>query len=173
MKRIIKAALMAAFGLSYMVPAAPGSADEGRIAMPNLTLADGSGIPFPLARYLGNVIVLEFWSSGCAGCLKELPYLDRMQGDFPGKPVIALAVSEDPIAIGAVKAAMARQKLHFLKPFTDPNGNAAAVLNLRGLPTSFLIDRKGFVVMQTEGPQPWDSKDYEKKILFLASQPFP
>jgi thiol-disulfide isomerase/thioredoxin len=173
MKNTIGAALLAAIGLSYMVPSAPGSADDAPIPMPNVMLADGSGIPFPLSRYLGNVIVLEFWSSGCGPCLKELAFLDRLQGDFPGKPVMAIAVSEDPVAISAIKQTMARQKLNFLKPFADPNGNAASALNLRGLPTSFVIDRKGFVVMQLEGPQQWDRPDYEKKILFLASQPFP
>jgi thiol-disulfide isomerase/thioredoxin len=170
--KALKAALFAAFGLSYMVPWAPGSADD-LLPMPDVPLSDGSGIGFALSRYLGNVIVLEFWSTGCGDCLKELNALNRLQGDMPGKPVMALAVNEDPIAVSAIRAAMARQKLTFLKPFGDPNGMAAQTLGLRGLPTSFVIDRKGMIVMRIEGPQPWDSPDYEKKINFLASQPFP
>jgi peroxiredoxin len=173
MKTYLKMALLAAIGLSYMVPWTPGSAQNTPIPMPNLLLADGSGITFPLSRYAGNVIILEFWSTSCTGCLKELTFLNRLQGDFPGKPVIAIAVSEDAVGIAKVKAAMARQKLEFLKPFMDPDGSAAAALNLRGLPTSFVIDRKGMVVMQVEGPQQWDRPDYEKRILFLASQPYP
>jgi len=170
----LRAAIVGAvIGLSYIVPVMPGSADEERLTMPNILLADGSGMPFPLARYRGNVVVLEFWSTGCAPCLKELTYLNRLQGDFPGKPLLALAVSEDNAGITAVRAALARQKLTFLKPFADPGGNAAQALNLRGLPTSFVIDRHGKMVMQLEGPQQWDRADYEKRIIYLMNEAYP
>jgi len=173
MKIYLKAALLAAMAISYMVPRAPGSADDTPIPMPDIVLSDGSGTGFHLSRYIGNVIVLEFWSTGCADCLKELTFLNRLQGDMPGQPVVALAVNEDPVAVAQMKQAMARQKLEFLKPFGDPNGTAAQILGLRGLPTSFVIDRHGFIVSRVEGPQQWDRPDYQKQILLLASKPFP
>ena len=173
MKIYLKAALLAAVGLSYMVKADDATPLPAPVPMPDIVLSDGSGIPFHLSRYLGNVIVLEFWSTSCGDCLKELTFLNRLQGDMPGKPVVALAVSEDPLASGQVKAAMAKQKLEFLKPFGDPNGNAAQILGLRGLPTSFVIDRQGNIVSRVEGPQQWDRPDYEKRILLLAVKPFP
>jgi peroxiredoxin len=161
----------AALGLSYMVPQMPGSADEAPIPMPDILLTDGSGAAFPLSRYLGTVMVLEFWSAACGPCLRDLIFLDRLQGDMKGKPFLALAVSEDDTAMAKIKASLARQKLNALKPFADPGGQAAQTLNLRGLPTSFVIDRQGRVVMQLEGVQPWDRADYEKRILYLLAQP--
>ena len=171
----LRAALAAAsLGLSYIVPAASGSAQDSTganpPAMPDLRLADGSGLPFNLSRYRGAVIVLEFWSTSCGPCLRDLDSLNHLQGDFPGKPLVVLAVSEDPGSIQTVKAALARQKLNFLKPFADPNGVAAQFLNLRGLPTSFVIDRMGRMVLQVEGPQPWNGAALEKRINFLLSQ---
>jgi thiol-disulfide isomerase/thioredoxin len=163
----------AALGLSYMVPQMPGSADDGSILMPDIQLADGSGLPFPLSRYRGAVLVLEFWSTNCGPCLRDLTFLDRLQGDMKGKPFLALAVSEDDMTMAKIKATLARQKLNFLRPFADPGGNAAQTLNLRGLPTSFVIDRQGRVVMQLEGVQQWDRADYEKRILFLLAQSYP
>jgi hypothetical protein len=102
--------------------------------------------------------------------LKDLDALNHLQGDFPGKPLIVFAVSEDPGNIQTVKAAMARQKLNFLKPFADASGTAAQFLNLRGLPTSFVIDRTGHMVLEVEGPQPWNGAAMEKRINFLLSQ---
>lgn len=175
----LKTALAAAsLGLSYIVPAGSGSA-QGNAAdmtganpplMPDLRLNDGSGIGFNLSRYRGAVIVLEFWSTTCGPCVRDLDSLNHLQGDFPGKPLIVIPVNEDPVAILQVKAALARQKLTFLKPYADPNGTAAQVLNLRGLPTSFVVDRMGRVVMQLEGPQNWNGADTEKRINFLLQQ---
>lgn len=175
----LRAVLAAAsLGLSYIVPAGSGSA-QGSAGdktgtnppfMPDLRLSDGSGIAFNLSRYKGAVIVLEFWSTGCGPCVRDLDALNHLQGDFPGKPLIVIPVNEDPVAILQVKAALARQKLNFLKPYSDPNGAAAEILRLRGLPTSFVVDRMGRVVMQLEGPQNWNGADYEKRINFLLQQ---
>lgn len=171
----LKAVLAAAsLGLSYIVPAASGSAQDNGAAdppyMPDLRLADGSGLPFNLSRYKGAVIVLEFWSTSCGPCLRDLDALNHLQGDFPGKPLMVFAVNEDPVSIQQVKAAMARQKLNFLRPFADPQGAAAQSLNLRGLPTSFIVDRMGRMVFEVEGPQPWNGAALEKRINFLLSQ---
>jgi len=172
----LKTALAAAsLGLSYIVPAGSGSAQGDMTGanpplMPDIHLSDGSGIGFNLSRYKGAVIVLEFWSTTCGPCVRDLDSLNHLQGDFPGKPLIVIPVNEDPVAILQVKAALARQKLTFLKPYADPNGIAAQILNLRGLPTSFVVDRMGRVVMQLEGPQNWNGADTEKRINFLVQQ---
>jgi len=173
----LKVALAAAsLGLSYMVPAGSGSAQGDNSGanppfMPDIRLNDGSGLPFNLSRYKGAVIVLEFWSTGCGPCVRDLDSLNHLQGDFPGKPLIVIPVNEDPVAILQVKAALARQKLTFLRPYADPNGGAAEILNLRGLPTSFVVDRMGRIVMQLEGPQNWNGAEYEKRFNFLLQQP--
>lgn len=176
---VLEAALAAAMlGISYIVPAGSGSAQgtgadrtaEAAPLMPDIRLSDGSGIAFNLSRYKGFVIVLEFWSVTCGPCMKDLDSLNHLQGDFPGKPLIVIPVNEDPGTVQTVKAALARQKLTFLKPFADPNGDAARILNLRGLPTSFVVDRRGRVMVQVEGPQPWNGADTEKRINFLLNQ---
>jgi thiol-disulfide isomerase/thioredoxin len=171
----LKAVLAAAsVALSYIVPAGSGSAEDNTGAnppfMPDIRLSDGSGLPFNLSRYRGFVIVLEFWSTSCGPCMGDLDSLNHLQGDFPGRPLIVIPVNEDPVAVQAVKAALARQKLTFLKPWGDPNGAAARTLNLRGLPTSFVVDRLGRVVLQIEGPQNWNGGESEKRINFLLNQ---
>lgn len=170
-RAVMAAAILA---ISYIVPALPGSAQDNTGAnppfMPDLRLADGGGLPFRLLGYKGAVIILEFWSTSCGPCFRDLDSLNHLQGDFPGKPLIVIAVNEDPGGIQQVKAALARQKLTFLKPYADPDGAAAQFLNLRGLPTSFVIDRMGRVVRQVEGPQNWNGAEMEKRINFLLNQ---
>jgi thiol-disulfide isomerase/thioredoxin len=159
--------------LGYSVPVGPGSADDSRLPMPALLLSDGSGMPFALSRTRGNVVVLEFWSASCPPCLNELTFLNRLQGDFPGKPLLAIAVSEDDTSMAALRTVLSRQKLTYLRPYADPGGSAAQALTLRGLPTSFVLDRHGRIVAQFEGPQQWDRPDYEKRIAFLLNEAYP
>ena len=159
--------------LTYIVRAAAGSTDTAaeRPAVPNVLLADGSGLPVALSRYLGQVVLLEFWAEDCGPCLKEMVFLNRLQGDFPGSPLAVLAVAENAASMAAVKSALARQKFPFLRPIGDPGGTAAQVFRVRGLPTSFLIDRHGRLALQLEGPQQWDSPAYEARVRQLLSEP--
>jgi len=171
----LKAALaVASLGLSYIVPAGSGSGQDNTGAnlpfMPDVRLSDGSGLPFNLSRFKGNVIVLEFWSTSCPTCFRDLDYLNHLQGDFKGKPLMVIPVNEDPITLQALKAALARQKLSFLRPWGDPNGATAQTLRLRGLPTSFVVDRMGRIVLQVEGQQNWNGSQMEKNINFLVQQ---
>ena len=81
-----------------------------------------------------------------------------------------IPVNEDPVSVQVVKAALARQKLGFLKPWGDPNGATAQTLRLRGLPTSFVVDRSGRIVLQVEGQQNWNGPQMEKTINLLVQQ---
>ncbi len=124
--------------------------------IPDLLFHDSSGIPVHLRRYLGRVVVLNFWSQGCGPCLPELLHLDRLQGDMKGKPLNVVALSEDDNGIPAVRSFFARQKLTFLQPYTDADGAAAQLLGVRGLPSSVIIDPYGRVVLHLEGRYQWD-----------------
>jgi thiol-disulfide isomerase/thioredoxin len=147
--------LAAGCGLTYIVPAAAGSAEQ-RQAMPDLLLGDGTAMPVHLRHYAGNVILLNFWAMSCGPCVKELVFLNRLQGDLPGQPLVVMPVNVDATAMATIKDFLARQKLTYLKPFADPTGNAANALGVRGLPSSVIIDKKGRVVQAVEGPVEWD-----------------
>lgn len=147
-------------GLRYIVPAAAGSADgpAARVPLPaNLTFADGSSISTSLGHFRGMVVLLTFWSSRCGPCLKQMVYLDRLQGDLKGQPLAVIAATEDEGGIAAAKAYLVREKLTFLRPFADPGGGLARALQVRGLPTSLIIDKYGRLVQQVTGPYEWDN----------------
>ncbi len=160
-------------GSNYIVPVAAGSAEDPNLrpAMPpNVTISDGTNIPLPLAHFRGSVLLVNFWATWCAPCLKEMAFLDRLQGDMKGVPVEVMAVSEDKGGLPVAKGFMTRQKLTFLKAFTDPGAGAAQVLNVTGLPTSFIIDKKGRLVQRVEGPFEWDSPPIKTRFLELAKE---
>ena len=155
--------------LTYIVPVAAGSADV-RPPVPDLLISDGSGMPVHVSRYLGKVVLLNFWSPGTPPCFKELVYLDRLQGNLTGLPLVVVALNEDQAGVPGAKAFLARQKLTFLKPFADPGSAAARTLGVRGLPSTVVIDKHGIVALHVEGAYEWDSPNISKQIQGLTAE---
>ena len=81
-----------------------------------------------------------------------MPYLDRLQGDLKGMPLLVMEVSEDRGGLPVAKAYLERAKLTFLRAFTDPGAAAAEALDVQGLPTSFIVDKDGRLVQRVQGP---------------------
>src|SRR5437879_3349951 len=77
-----------------------------------------------------------------------MPTMERAYHDYKARGLEILAVSIDIDAgseaalAGQVKAFMAELTLTF-PALLDPNGDVVRTYRLRGLPTTFLIDRKG------------------------------
>jgi len=117
--------------------------EEGDLApsfsAPSLT---GDGI-VELSRYRGKVVYLDFWASWCGPCLKAIPEIEEMRGEFP----------EDQFQIIAVNLDQAEKKaLRFLKKHpigypsaSDPKGRLPGQFGVDTMPTSYLIDRDGVI----------------------------
>ena len=138
--------------------------------MPDLIFNDASNQPVHLNRYLGQVVVLNFWATWCGPCIKEMVYLDRLQGNFARQPLAVLAINEDRGGIATAKDFLTRQKYTFLRPFADPGMTVSQALGVRGLPTTYIIDRHGRLVTTAEGPYEWDSSKIASQLQDLIAE---
>lgn len=53
---------------------------------------DLEGISVPLSRYAGRPLIVNFWATWCAPCVKEMPDLDELSKKYPDMHFVGLAI---------------------------------------------------------------------------------
>jgi thiol-disulfide isomerase/thioredoxin len=133
---------------------------------PAVSLTEPGGTTVDLSNFKGKLVLVNFWATWCELCLREMPSIERLQSRLEDRMTV-LAVSEDRGGSKAVDPFVEKLGLKSVKIYIDPKSAVGRAFEVRGLPTSFLIDREGKVVARVEGAAEWDSP----KIMAVI-QPF-
>lgn len=164
--RLLAASLFfAAFILcsaAFVSAANPGS------PAPDFTLTDITGKKISLSELKGKVVLLNFWATWCGPCKAEMPALNRLYLELKDKGFVILAVSLDT-AEKPVKSFIAEKKLAFPVLMDSDKELSFDLYAVMGLPTTFIIDKKGIIVERILGDREWDAPQMKDKILKLLS----
>ena len=141
------------------------------IAAPDFTLEDMDGESYKLHDYRGKVVLVNFWATWCPPCRKEMPALEALYKKLGGDSFAVLAVNqwEDPDHVFAYTG-----ELNVFPTFPIlfyPESKISADYGVKGLPTSFLIDKKGRLAYRAVGGRAFDHPEVEKLIRTLQAQP--
>ena len=155
--------------LALLLPAMLGgtvfAAEPGKPA-PAVTLPElQSGQPFELAALRGRVVLLDFWASWCGPCRESLPLYQKLRDEFPRADFEVVAVNVDEDKQDAL-AFLERIPLQFMLLYDD-GGKVAASYALKGMPSSYLIDRDGNVASRHVGFQRKDLAPLREHIMRL------
>ena len=96
-----------------------------------------------LSDYQGNLVMLNFWATLCAPCKEEMPSLDSLQSNMKldNLKIIPINVGKDSIKKSL--AFFKELKIKNLDLYFDTPVTLAKKFNLRGIPTTILIDKNG------------------------------
>jgi len=147
-----------------------GAIQVGRPA-PDFTLNDLQGEPRSLSDYLGQAVVINFWTTWCAPCREEMPALQSAYDKFgeEGFMVLAINMTQDdhPELIP-----LYLDELGLTFPvLLDSSGLASVSLyRIIGLPTSLFIGRDGIIREIFIGAIPLDRLEAKVQKL-LAEAP--
>ena len=114
-----------------------------------------------LADHPGKVVLVNFWATWCAPCIKELPSLERLQAKSQGTDLAVVALSVDRGAEGGAKARdmLKRLQLEPLGFHQDGDNAVMRGLKIEVMPTTVLFDRSGHEVGRVQGPAEWDKPE--------------
>ena len=112
-----------------------------------------------LGDFKGRVMLVNFWATWCAPCIRELPSLDKLQLELGGEGLLVLAVSQDRGGAAIAGPFLKKLNVNRLGLFIDRKMALGRALAVRALPWTFLVDRDGNLVGQLAGYAEWDSDE--------------
>lgn len=167
---LLAAATLASSGLANMSAAADYPPTDGQMqgfvllkdrkTAPETPFLDRQENVRHFTDFKGSVLLVNFWATWCAPCIKEMPALDRLRAHFSNQNFRLLAISQDR---GGAKIAepFIRERLGLpeMELFYDSRLRLGQALGVRGLPSTYLIDADGKLVGGLLGPAEWDHQD--------------
>ncbi|MBL4619587.1 MAG: TlpA family protein disulfide reductase, partial [Marinicaulis sp.] len=113
-----------------------------------------------LKDFRGKVVLLNFWATWCAPCLKELPSLDALEARLGGRDFEVVAIAADPRGPEVAAEFLDRLNITNLKLYTDPRLIfATSIGGADILPVSILYDARGNEIGRLVGEADWTSPE--------------
>jgi thiol-disulfide isomerase/thioredoxin len=128
------------------------------------TTQGGSG---NLASLKGKVVFLNFWATWCGPCRAEMPSMEVLYNRF----------RDDGLEILAVNCMEKEQEVvEFMREYglsfpaaLDGDGKVSGAYGIQAIPTSYLIDRDGKIIMRLVGSIDWDKQEIHAAFKSLLS----
>ncbi len=144
------------------------SPQEGFLA-PSFSLQNLKGPVVNLIDYRGKVVLLNFWASWCGPCKMEIPALKRLYQLRKGPNFEIIAISLDKPPASKVTAFVKGNQMDF-PVLLNPDGDIGDGYWVRGIPASFLLDKKGMIRWKAVGGREWDGPDVLNRIDQLLAE---
>jgi thiol-disulfide isomerase/thioredoxin len=114
---------------------------------PSFTLNDKNNHPVELKNIYGKYTLIDFWANWCTPCRAENPNLIAQYKKYKEKGLVIVSVSIDKIADKALWLdAVKNDGIGLWYNFIDANQKAKQQLNIRLIPSNFLIDKNGKIL---------------------------
>lgn len=150
-----------------VAPPLPGPGRAGLVDKPVLQVTTVDGVAYDLAEHRGKWVLVNFWATWCAPCLKEMPELSALGAMREHIEVIGLAYEEiDP---PDMLAFLRDHPVLYPVAIVDVNAPPADFDTPRGLPMTYLINPAGRVARTFLGPV--TAVDIEESIAAAGGPP--
>nr|WP_256437885.1 TlpA disulfide reductase family protein [Aquimarina sp. U1-2] len=113
----------------------------------------------------GKVVLLNYWATWCPPCIAEMPSLQKLYNEYKDKVVfVFLTEDDDP----ELEKFMNSKNYNFpiyrsLSPHPNP-------FEHKPMPGTYLLDKKGNIVIHKRGAADWDTKKVKNTINKLISE---
>ena len=123
----------------------------------NFQTLDGKG--FDIELFAGKKVFVNFWATWCAPCIREIPSINRAAAELADEDYVFLFASDEDIETINIFL-MERE---FQGNFVKLNGYFASY-GIGAVPSSWLVDENGDVIVTWAGAYEWDSAEMLAEI---------
>lgn len=110
----------------------------------------GDGKTVRMSDFKGKVRLVNFWATWCPPCRAEIPHFVEMYDELKGQGVEIIGISLDREGDKVVAPFVKDNKMNY--PVLIGNNDVAnAYGGIRGIPTTFVVDREGRIVKKYVG----------------------
>jgi peroxiredoxin len=127
------------------------SKPENKILRPDFAMNDLDGKLRDIKEWDGKIIILNFWATWCAPCLKEIPDLIELQNRYGslGLQIIGIAIDEEE----SVRKFVKKIGINYPVMASESAGELSSLYGnkIGGLPFTAVIDRSGIITDTVTG----------------------
>jgi peroxiredoxin len=150
----------------------PTNKESQKMKAPDFMLADLDGNVMTYSAYEGQVVLLTFWGTWCGPCRQEIPDFIKLYDEFNNEGLEIIGIAIQSGGAESIKKFSDYYKINY-PVLTDIEGNESykafsdfgtiSGVGTRAVPTTFLIDRQGYIVKTYRGARPGHvfSKDFK------------
>jgi peroxiredoxin len=120
--------------------------------------------PIELSSYKGKVVLVNFWATWCPPCRAEIPDFIQVQDRLRAQGFAIIGVSLDEGGAGVVAPFVKDFGINYPVAMGDQEV-VSRYGGIRGIPTSFLIDREGRIAHVFPGMISGDTLEQAVKAL--------
>ena len=136
---------------------------------PNISLEDLKGKKVELKSYRGKVIFLNFWATWCGPCKEEMPSMEALYQQYKEKDFVFLTISVDYEGTKPVKEFIEKRRYTF-PVLVDQKNETLDLYDVKGIPTTFIIDKQGRMLGKAIGPRNWQSPEITSLLKQLTEK---
>lgn len=129
-----------------------------------LRLVNSKGEKVNMEKYRGKVIFINLWATWCPPCIAEMPSINDMYKDIDNDKVEVLMISLDQKFDKAIKY---KDNKNFDFEIYAVVGRMPSMYNTRSIPTTYIIDSKGDLVMTHMGMADYNRDDFKAYLKTL------
>jgi peroxiredoxin len=109
----------------------------------DFTLSDIQGRTWTLRDLRGKIVLLNFWTTWCGPCRREMPDMEALHQRFAPRGLVVLAISNE--TRDQVNSFIAAKRYTF-PVLLDPDNAVNKLFTVHGFPQTFVYDRGGKLV---------------------------
>lgn len=165
MKKILTAILLIGLAATGCT-AAPGQGP--RPPAPDFNLKTLDGKTLQLSALKGKVVLLDFWATWCPPCREEIPHFKELYDQYRGKGLEIIGVALDDGGEKDVAPFAQKNQINYPLSVTGAQELGQRYGGIRGIPTTFLVDKQGRIAQKYVGYQ--SKQVFEKEIQALLAE---